>query len=443
VINELLVQAVLIVIGHVSADDAPDMSTILDPLIVEATDLLKDSRLNKRCNELGLGPVPRSYVFPSPWLNSPIVRPSPVDRWIGISELVSNPFVAGIYAPNPLLARSWVNPTAWASIIAVEHTSIQSTIREDCNVTALMLYDRLRTTTDYDIFPVRLTLPFTEVWPNAPYDVLLKCIVQSIGHALLAMLPLPSDPPNANMLLDYMPDEQAEMVKLLTWVAGSSDALRQCVSRVPTPPDHLAENELQQQAGAGKLHQKLTQIIDQALGGASHVDTPSTDTLHSWLAMRPPGMKHTFLIVDVADSDQDTQAQVAALLRMAHNAPHSQVFVKLFGAPEAFVAYGDATPMTLQWRTKDLERMLSTRMYHASGFTLNTLNDCFWLPPFQDEGGQSDVDTHIITYARGSLNRMLQLGQTLFQQHADRNPEERYLQPDDLDSFLQEREGET
>lgn len=344
-----------------------------------------------------------AYTWPSVWADD-ATSPSQARRvWLDAIGLQSNPFGADMLRADSLLLRTWAPPEGWNAIKAPRATLIVSGVPDDLAAASLMLRHELQTTVPQQALVIDLALPSGALHPGSIGRDSLHAIAGALAERWLWLI---AGSPSA--LLDLPRREQQVLAGYLALTVGSGDALLLRLHRGGLKDD--AEGRMLERALTRSVeYVAQPELAPVSMPGQPARAEPAIGTLLAWLGIRPPGLQHTYVVLDcTASTTDESRQQVAALTRLAPDLEANGVALKLL------VLQGTECPrqapvVELRWQTSDLVKTLRDRMGRASGRDM-PFGDLF-APP------QPSIDTTLATRANGSLSRLLGFGNQIIEAH--------------------------
>jgi hypothetical protein len=379
------------------------------------TDRIKDRRLLRDPRLKEIAPDLTQH-----WYNWPSVKPNRLDehpsvkRWLDQYDFEANPFNPRAVERDLYLVTSWAFPAQWDLVTASRSSAIWSEVDYDRAAAALMLRHELQSAVPQTSFLVWRTLPLPNIPQEATFDDCLRAVARATADTWVRFLAS-----NPWALLDLPRPDQMTLAELLLWLAVTRRDLHRRLDR----------------AGLGESAQEnaLRQRLDASIGKKRYKGTPSLEELLSWLQIRPPGLEHTYFVVDCPAhrSWSGCGDQVTHLIVAASALIDAGVSLKICHAP-LDIDLSRVDPVQLKWERHHLQHMLGRRIYLASKERLETFGELFGPEPFENADGL------LIDHAHGSLGKMLELGDAVIREHIrGHDPADHYLEPSDLMAVLE------
>jgi hypothetical protein len=369
--------------------------------------LLRDPRLRSlpALGEVAQRLAVYRYDWPPVWSEGASLRSPALRAWLDAIGLNDNPFGADILQDDTLLPRTWAPPRAWDIIRGSRATLIVSAVPDDLAAVGLILRHELQTTVPQQALVIDLTLPAGALHHGSIGRSSLYAIAGALAERWIWLM---ARSPSA--LLDLPRREQQVLAGYLALTVGSGDALLLRLHRGGLKDD--AERRMLERALTRSVeHVAQPEPAPVAMPGQPTRAEPAIGTLLAWLGIRPPGLQHTYVVLDCAASAPDeARQQVAALTRLAPDLAANGVVLKLL-VPQEMVLPRQLPAVELHWRTDDLVKTLRDRMRLASGRDM-LFGDLF-APP------RPSTDTLLAAQARGSLSRLLWLGNRIVAAHLE------------------------
>jgi hypothetical protein len=354
------------------------------------------------------------------WYNWPPIEPkrlvenSSIKRWLDRHDFEANPFGSRSIDRDLYLLKSWAFPNQWDFVTESRSSAIWTEVRYDRVAAVLMLRHELQSAVPQTSFLIWRTLPLPDIIQESTLDDSLRAVTRAIADMWIRFLAS-----NPWALLDLPRSEQMSLAEMLLWQTGTRQKLRQRLV----------------QAGLGESVQEnaLWQRLESYTGEEQYKGTPLIDELLSWLQIRPPGLDHTYFIVDCpADRSQNgCRDQINHVASVASALIDVGISMKIYHAL-LDIELSSVDSLHLTWNRDHLLHMLRQRIYLASKERLKTFGELFGLEPFKA------ADDLLVDHAHGSLGKMLELGDTLIREHIQRHkPDDHYLYPEDLAAVLQ------
>jgi hypothetical protein len=350
----------------------------------------------------------RTYAWPKQRRVMLPDDPPALQRWMKQRDITTNPFGFGVLTMDPLLDRSWNEPSEWEQMCAHRSMVITAAEGQDRLVTGMMLQRTYEETFQQGILPVWLTLPLNEVWTRSLEDDLLRVITHVIGEACIRLVAL-----NPDALLDLPAADLAILAEHMVWSAGSQAALNLW----------LRQEQVLEDAAT-----MLARRIEHALGATKPPDSPSRDRLLTWLHVRPARLQRTCIFVDCRPTAENAgHAQAETLARMADELLSTGVILKLLLAAPLGLPAGQIDVVPLAWSDSALGATLSARLQQSAPDARFMRFGQLFGPGRTDE-----PENRLVAAAGGSLSRLLALGRATLERHARLRPDEAYLDLDEL-----------
>jgi hypothetical protein len=290
---------------------------------------------------------------------------------------------------------------------------------QDREAAARMMRYQLQHAERQTVFVIWQPYLCTERSAEDPLHDPLHAIAWASGESWITLLAY-----NPGMLLELADTERCAVVELLTWIAGSLNALRLWLRQIG-----LADN------AEGRM---LFRLIEESSEAQSATGSTPRGKLLAWLRLRPPGLPYAYLIAPCHATTMDTEHSdywnnVTAVLAMAQELAQADIMLKLFiPTPPALLDLPTmVNTISLAWSDDALKPMLHTR-FHLCSDHYNTFGALFGPQPLEH------ADDMLIEKAQGSLARMLQLGHAVIRMEVEGDSEEPYLDEDDLRAILDE-----
>jgi hypothetical protein len=226
-------------------------------------------------------------------------------------------------------------------------------------------------------------------------------------------------PLNPWAALDLPQSDRRSLAELLVWSAGSVNAIR----------IWLKQNGLKGD-GPGRTLIRELEYGDKI---ASLGSIPRDYLFLSWLTLRPPEIKNTFLlVVDEMFRKMDTARNIW-LTDFSAKVPTllvNSIVSKLFTS-DASINFGWAQHVFPVWRTEELQGILKSRFSRVgSGKMFDAL-----FGPYPPETLQA-IEQRFLDGAHGSLILMLENGNRLIHKHCEEHRDTPYLTQESLDEIL-------
>jgi hypothetical protein len=257
----------------------------------------------------------------------------------------------------------------------------------------------------------------------SPLQVSLTTLVHSAARTWLEILPLCPD-----ALLDLSYSVQQALIELLCWSVGSKDTVINLIER-----NRLnSENDV----AVRLLIRKIAEFDSQY----PLAQGPQDVVLLSWLKIRPPDLKQTFLILPVE------VIQKSELLRWFEMIDSliptlylNDIIIKVL-APNLQSISLSIRRIELSWSGElegQLNRSLRGQFDAAMDPKEKLMGKALRFHELFGPGITEEETTGmLISASNQSLSRMLGLGNRLFQKHCEQVKPEMYLYLDELDDIL-------
>ncbi len=383
---------------------AADPQTLLKQLEAAAPDLVRDLEIRRVLQKRGLESDfwDYNYAWSAKSFAGEIEDPENMKLWKNAAHLDCHPFGYGTVARDPLLLRDWANPTCWRTILANRPMILYASDVRDSMAVAVRLCEQIYATGKEPelktVFPIWLPLPLEEMPSERSQTVYLNHIARACSNSWCELLAH-----NAEAFLDLGAAGRAAVAELLYWSSGSEGYL---VSR-------LRQAGLKDTASG----QILLRLLQQAIGVPHAIERLSANQLERWIALRPPGLKSTYLIASCANVDYVSQMGPFAeqLAEMSDLFSQCSVTLKLFTTAERISLL---ECHELKWSRQELAKHLGSRVHRATmaefqspGYK-GTLRFADLFNPYDKA---VNADRILARYAQGSLYRVLDMANAVVQ----------------------------
>ena len=344
--------------------------------------------------------------------------------WFCFAHLQQNPFGCPEVGSDPLLLKTWPSHLEyWRLIKANRPLVCLGSDARDALALATHLLQQIRAT-DKDeqlhrtVFSSRLSLPFSDLDASATLSAYYEKVAIALSESWCELLAQ-----NIDAYLDLDPDKQHIVAELLYWSSKSEEYLESRLRQAGMPD------------GAGG--RMLLRRLHEKCGTGQVPGSPSEIQLHAWFNTRPKGLDKTFLITHAASPNLAIEARPfeKRIAMLADSLWKNNIVLKLFTTTNP----GAAFTLPVQWSIDKLKEILDARINSASepSFVGQRFSDFF------DPNEKSvNVEKIMARCARGSLNRMLDLGNLILQARVNRggitNEFDFYLTQQDLCAALKE-----
>lgn len=344
-----------------------------------------------------------------------------VAAWLAEHGMSVNPFGFGPIELDPLLLKFKAFPDNWGFVKLLWPMALPAPEAQDRTAAAILLRHDLQQ--QGNVFPVWLSCPFAPSLKDDSGGASVQAAAYASGETWIAFIP---HNPHAFLILGK-PDQIA-LAELLTWVAGSDQALYVWLRRAGLKDDTT-----------GRM---ILRRLQESLGKVQQVPRPMGDRLLSWLRLRPPDLLYTYLIVNGKTPTHDSlfRQQVADLASSAYRLAEARVIVKFFVPPvEPAELYTGLDRVAIQWGRDSLAEMLSARIRWASKESRRSFADLFEPPVGAQPGSEllKSADDQVVDAAQGSLSRLLRLCRAVIRTHVRSHPQDKDLSETVLNEVLQ------
>lgn len=355
------------------------------------------------------------------WPNARVVRP-PSDsskrltEWLDQAGLRTHPFAEAVdYRHDQLLTETWLPPTSWDKLEYSGNLIAQFETPDDAELCIHYLLRQLRQPEFFGVlptFPIRLAYRAT-VGSGEIADTILHSHTTTWFDFLST---------NREAFEEMPETDQQMLAELFIWSAGSYSALRSwMLSRAKTV---YAIDET--------YFASILRRIQYIATGTQSLDRPGLPKRLSWLAVRPPGYRQSYLVGTV--HPDYTDLQYTNLLHLMPHLNEYHIYLKLFGYGTTIPAsdrkeFAGIRSASMYWSEDSLRKVLDARVRKAFGmdFPFAAL-----LERMDDPGER------LVKAAGGSLTRLLALGYRLIDRHIQQREITKYISEDTFEAILQE-----
>lgn len=335
-----------------------------------------------------------------------------ISNWLKLERnlLEQNPFSIPDYNSFVL---AYLVAEQWDAITNLNSppTIIYSEFAKDCDAASLILLHQIQTPDDrrnYSAFPF-LIKP-DQVSTVLDHSPLLLVAQSYLDHWLTFLCH------NIKSFFDLSKPEQNFLGEALLWRLGSLAAFDRWLYRQKL------------------THLKDAQVIRAYLNEASSRrppgKEPSLDEVQIWLNIRPSGLNISCVIINCSELAKDeTNELVDNILKQT--APLRVVSIRIFTST-AQLQRATTKLVHLAWSSEYLVNALKRCMQQASRVPDIEFSDLF------GPKGFPSADDLLVKAAKGSFNRLLELGNKVIEKHVERDLQNPYLNEDDLLDVLRE-----
>ncbi|TAH48786.1 MAG: hypothetical protein EYC68_19995 [Chloroflexota bacterium] len=334
--------------------------------------------------------------------DNPVEENELLMTWLRIAHLQHNPFGCPELGSDPLLLKSWSrNVEFWKSIKANRPLVCLANDQRDCSALATRLLQQIRASAldeelHRTVFPVALQLPFSDLDASASLSAYYEKFAFALSESWCELLAQ-----NIDAYLDLDSNKQHIVAELLYWSSKSEVYLKSRLRQAGLPDD----------AGGRMLLRRLHEKCDtgQTLG------SPSETQLRAWFNTRPKGLDKIFLMVHPSSPNSTIEAAPfeKRIVMLADSLWKNDIVLKLFTTVNPGVSF----TIPIRWSRQNLREIVNARIDGASepglvGRHFDEFFDSLEKPV--------NVEAIMAQCARGSLNRMLDLGNKILQARVNR-----------------------
>ncbi|MCS6841816.1 MAG: hypothetical protein NZ701_13655, partial [Roseiflexus sp.] len=359
-----------------------------------------DPRVRRRLTEL----LPWTFEW-SPILTVPgtVTRTGVVTAWLEANGLKMHPFdTHELRGHQPFLERVTLQEALQEDIIQPKSIAVIGH-RFDCHVAAVALYNKLQkspalnkpmTAMPAMVMPVMVTLSDRDATGR---DELLGSLVRATGRIWIRLI---ANQPGA--LLWLPDDEQALLAMWLVWLSGSLQALRQQLRRAGLK--------------SGMQEQILLRRFDNLLTGVDS-SVPHPEMFLNWLAIRPPEIDYTYMIV----IDHISDPHVRPFVELLSEAQDVGFVWKIFTSLTRRRMFEKVHSIALTLSEPELLDLLNVAVASAGGPAQNLID----LVEIEDPAlNEEEFLRDTLKHAHGSFERALAICQRALVHHLASRPDQ-------------------
>ena len=328
-----------------------------------------------------------SYEIHSPYFQPPDEDEASLSEWLSANMFDFNPFGNHIVNGLPLFARTWAQPAAWNKVHSTAPVILWSKSAEDLRYASQMLAYEISLEKS-KTFLVKIQVPeLIHDLTNSP-DQGLQSLARSCAETWLDIL---GSQPYA--FLDLLRTDQLVLAEFLHWHAGSFEMLKFRL--------------MQRGYDLENSPQRMTlRRLEEDVGELSTSSTVTSRQFLSWLRVRPPGLEHTYLVVECISPRLAAQMMphLSELFDLNIDPVETNISIKIFLVAESSANFPEVSIEELRWSEESIRKMLQDRLYLASNATYTSMND------FLPLGTPPGADENLVLGANGSLSKLLKMG---------------------------------
>jgi hypothetical protein len=354
------------------------------------------------------------------WAESPLAFSLPehvnTAAWLQLEEnrLRQNPFT--LVSVEHLRSIS-LPPREWHDIQSPRSMMITSNFDYDRELLLRYLetYLQVDASSVLNVFPVCVTLELASTTDSLSPRKIADEIISSVATAWIRLISK-----NPGAFLNLPRPKQYAIAEFLAWKAGTTASLQ----------IWLRQNGLKDTFAGNMVFRRIREVPEKVIP-----ETITNEKLFEWMAVKPPDLDQTYILVDLrsfADKTKHKEA-VKTLFALSKVWFGARVTLKIFSAPLRNFN-SNIAQIVIRWAESDIEKSLDTCTTRASR-SIQGLKfaDLFW-PNSYPEG------TRLIAQnSHGSLSEALRLGNGIVLNHVRRAHREPHLDISDLDGIGQKQ----
>lgn len=302
---------------------------------------------------------------------------------------------ADFFDLEKLLEQSWSGPTQWKNLTSLDEFGRFLVFENDANILLRKLWRGL---TEQQKRPREGVFPiYWKFIAGVQSSLGLDEISHQVAEAWLEFLTM-----NPDAFLDLRSAEQDALVGFLGWHVGSLPALL----------GRLRQHFLQVKSSSQAEKDILLEKVASANVPYGKDISPNREQLLDWLNIRPPWLTHTVLIVfhkqmPSLDWQQAVDIYQRDLLKQKFVIKEIVLTTDMPAGPAEVV----------RWSDDDLMKILKSRTQRVSRDSFTALFEpLFFADPLKN-------DRELVQKSKGSLGRMIELGQKILDHHAASHPD--------------------
>jgi len=367
------------------------------------------------------------------WLHLPKRPDNPgVVNWLKQHNLIANPFGSNDIKNYPFYPEGFARPDQWEDFLDSFPQHAQCPSLEDARALAFLLrleclpgrtvdaQGQETVVSGRQIFPVWVSLEQT-----AAAELPLVTLARSTAQAWMDVLPFSPD-----AMLDLFPAEQEAVLEMLCWAFGSKGSVM----------DLLKRTGLKEGIAGGIILHKVEDFENRF----SSTHLPQDAVILSWLRIRPPDLRHTFLFLLLNDFSFPGHSwwleQFSVLVpTLFLNGIVTKAFSSSSCAPVAL----PLSTLQLNWSNSRLKTSLNAQFDAAmdkerqEGGQVVDFHSLFGFDStvgyFETEEETTDK---LISASHNSLARMLMIGNHLLEKHCEQEVPMPHLSLAELQAIL-------
>jgi hypothetical protein len=367
------------------------------------------------------------------WLHLPRRPDHPrVLNWLKQHNLIANPFGSNDIKNYPFYPEGFARPDQWEDFLEAFPQHAQCPSLEDARALAFLLRVECLSARKVDTRGIEAASSGRQVFPvwvsleqTAPVESPLVTLARSTARAWMDVLPFSPD-----AMLDLLPAEQEAVLEMLCWAFGSNGGVMDLLKRAGLKKDI---------AGSVFLHK-----VEGFRNRFSSTHLPQDAVILSWLRIRPPDLRHTFLILPLDDFSLPVRSwwleQFSVLVPTLFL---NGIVTKAFSSSHAPVALPLST-IQLNWSNSRLKTSLNAQFDAAmdkgkqrEGGQVVNFRSLFGFDStigyFETEEETTDK---LISASHNSLARMLMIGNHLLEKHCEQEVPMPHLSLAELKAIL-------